>query len=160
VSTEFDEAFDDLAVVAHRIAFRILGSAEDAEEVAQEALARAYARWSRVAGYAEPWVARVATNLALGRWRKRRPDRQLGVVGEADAGDHALRVDLVELLRRLPRRQREVVVLRYLVDRSEQEVADALGCSTGSVKQHASRGLAALRSSLIDPTGGHDVRTT
>ena len=78
----------------------------------------------------------------------------VGVASTVDAGDTALRMDLVELLRGLPRRQREVVVLRYLADRSEQETADALGCSTGTVKQHAHRGLASLRSSLIDAPGG------
>jgi RNA polymerase sigma factor (sigma-70 family) len=51
---------------------------------------------------------------------------------------------------KLPKRQREVVALRYFLDLSEQEIASALGCSTGSVKQHASRGLAALRRELRD----------
>ena len=156
----FDDAFEGLAVLAHRVAYRILGSQEDAEEVAQEALARAYVRWSRVSRYAEPWVARVATNLALGRWRKAHARRRTDLVVVADPADAALRVDLVELLGRLPRRQREVVVLRYLADRSEQETADALGCSLGTVKQHAHRGLAALRASLTDAPGGCDVRTT
>jgi RNA polymerase sigma factor (sigma-70 family) len=156
----FEDVFEHLAVLAHRVAYRILGSAEDAEEIAQETLARAYVRWSRMSGYAEPWVARVATNLALGRWRKARSRRNGDVVVVTDGGDAALRVDLVELLRHLPRRQREVVVLRYLADRSEQQTADALGCSLGSVKQHAHRGLAALRSSLTDAPGGCDVRTT
>jgi RNA polymerase sigma factor (sigma-70 family) len=160
VRSGFEDHFDHLAVLAHRVAYRILGSSEDAEEIAQETLARAYVRWSRVAGYAEPWVARVATNLALGRWRKARSGRTGDVAVVTDGGDAALRVDLVELLRKLPRRQREVVVLRYLADRSEQETADALGCSLGSVKQHAHRGLAALRSSLTDAPGGCDVRTT
>ena len=154
MTSGFDEAFADLAVLAHRVAYRILGSAEDAEEVAQEALARAYARWSRVSAYPEPWVARVATNLALGRWRKARSGRGIGVGSTVEASDAALRMDLVELLRGLPRRQREVVVLRHVADRSEQETADALGCSTGTVKQHAHRGLASLRSSLIDAPGG------
>jgi DNA-directed RNA polymerase specialized sigma24 family protein len=69
----FDERFDALSAIAYRVAYRLLGNREDAREVAQEALARAYARWRKVAGHDEPWVARVATNLAIGRWRKRRP---------------------------------------------------------------------------------------
>ena len=56
------------------------------------------------------------------------------------------------MLRRLSRRQREVVAMRYLADLPEAEVAAALGCSVGTVKQHASRGLAALRAALADPT--------
>ena len=50
----------------------------------------------------------------------------------------------------LPKRQREVVALRYFLDLSEREIATVLGCSPGSVKQHASRGLAALRRQLRD----------
>ena len=58
------------------------------------------------------------------------------------------RVDLQRALLRLPKRQREVVVLRFLADLPEAEVAESLGCSTGTVKSHASRGLVALRLSL------------
>jgi RNA polymerase sigma factor (sigma-70 family) len=65
-------------------------------------------------------------------------------------------VDLVRALRALPRRQREVVALRYLADRPEAEVADLLGCSAGAVKQHAHRGLAALRARLAPGAGGDD----
>ena len=158
----FDDAFADLAVLAHRVAYRILGSAEDAEEVAQEALARAYARWSRVAAYPEPWVARVATNLALGRWRKARSGRGIGVASTVDGRRrrpaHGPRASCCGAC---PAASGRWWCLRYLADRSEQETADALGCSTGTVKQHAHRGLASLRSSLIDGRPeGCDVRTT
>ena len=61
------------------------------------------------------------------------------------------RAELVEVLRSLSRRQREVVALRYLADLPEADVARALGCSIGTVKQHASRGLAALRVALGPP---------
>lgn len=64
------------------------------------------------------------------------------------AGPDPVRVDLYRALVGLPRRQREVVVLRHLADFSEADVAAALGCSVDSVKTHASRGLAALRAVL------------
>ncbi len=51
-------------------------------------------------------------------------------------------------MRQLPTRQREVIALRYYLDLSEAEIADALGISTGAVKSHASRGAAALRTHL------------
>jgi len=147
--TDFDAAFPALAAIAHRVAFRILGDRSDAEEVTQEALARAYARWSSVGGHAEPWVATVAANLAIGRWRKRRPTVPLSAAhgGPTGGADPAMleRLGLVTALRRLPKRQREVVVLRYLADLSEAQVADQLETSIGSVKQHAHRGLARLR---------------
>jgi RNA polymerase sigma-70 factor (ECF subfamily) len=148
----FDERFDVLAALAYRVAYRLLGDRGDAEEVAQEALARAYARWRTVSGHDEPWVVRVATNLAIGRWRKRRPtvpieDRHAPSVPDLTAAALERR-GLVESLRRLPRRQREVVVLRYLADLPEREVAAALDTSVGSVKQHAHRAMARLRADL------------
>jgi RNA polymerase sigma factor (sigma-70 family) len=127
--------------------------------VAQEALARAYARWRSVGGHAEPWVARVATNLAIGRWRKRRPslplDQAPGAAGAADdgAGLALERHGLVAALTRLPKRQREVVVLRYLADLPEREVAAQLGTTVGAVKQHAHRATTRLRRDL----GGGDL---
>lgn len=60
----------------------------------------------------------------------------------------AASVDLAIGLRALPRRQREAVVLRHLSDLPEAAVAAAMGCSTGAVKQHTARGLAALRRAL------------
>jgi RNA polymerase sigma-70 factor (sigma-E family) len=151
----FEDRFDVLAAVAHRVAYRLLGNRAEAEEVAQEALERAYARWRSVADHDEPWVARVATNLAIGRWRKRRPTVPLA---EADGrpahppDDAAVlafqRQALVGGLKALSRRQREVVVLRYLADMPEAAVAAALGTSVGTVKTHASRGLSHLRADL------------
>ena len=145
---EFDEAYERLAAIGYRVAFRILGDRGDAEDVAQEALARAMVRWSSVAGHAEPWVGRVATNLALTRWRRRRPSEQF-----SERHDRAHRSDpapldrlvLVTALVRLPRRQREAVALRYLADLSERDVAAALNTTVGAVKQHTHRGIARLR---------------
>jgi RNA polymerase sigma-70 factor (ECF subfamily) len=156
--TDFDAAFPALAAIAHRVSFRILGDRADAEEVTQEALARAYARWSSVAGHAEPWVATVAANLAIGRWRKRRPTVPFAAEhdGTAAGVDPAMleRLGLVTALRRLPRRQREVVVLRYLADLSEADVAAQLSTSVGTVKQHAHRGLARLRQEMQQEVDG------
>lgn len=163
----FGERFDDLSAVAHRVAYRLLGDRGEAEEVTQEALVRVYLRWSRVAPHAEAWVARVATNLALDQHRRRsRQRRHAAAVGPtlvASAVDPAAglvsRIELVEGLRRLPRRQREVVALRYLADVSEAETARLLGCAPGTVKQHAHRGLAALRVGLTPPDGGSPAPT-
>lgn len=146
----FEDRFDELAAVAYRVVFRLLGDRQDAEDLTQEALTRAYQRWRRVRGHAEPWVARVAANLALDairRGRRRPTVSDHGLVERAaPAGDTRVeRVDLVRGLQTLPRRQREVVVLRHLADLSEVDTARELGISVGSVKQHASRGLASLR---------------
>jgi RNA polymerase sigma-70 factor (sigma-E family) len=144
---EFEDAFEGLYGLAYRIAFRLLGRRGDAEDVAAEALARAYVRWSRVGAYPEAWVSRVSTNLALDLWRKERRPRGAPPTTTAIDGAAADRIDLHRALAALSKRQREVVALRYLADLPEETVAAALGCSTGTVKQHASRGLAALKQS-------------
>jgi RNA polymerase sigma factor (sigma-70 family) len=162
--SDFDHRASDLGALAYRVAFRILGDREEARDVAQEALARAYAHWSRVGPYDEAWISRVAANLALdvarARGRSWRPDRLARLRRTAGPGAEApdpaaavvMRGELITALRRLSRRQREVVAMRYLADLPEGEVAAALGCSVGTVKQHASRGLGALRAALASGT--------
>jgi RNA polymerase sigma-70 factor (sigma-E family) len=145
----FEEVFPDLYRLAYRVSYRVLGDRGDAEDVAQEALARAHLRWGRLHERPEGWIVTVATNLSIDRLRRRRRvsalvEEPLAVV-DIHRGE---RIDLARALRRLPRRQRQVVVLRYLADWSENDVATALGVSGGAVKSHASRGLAALRQHL------------
>jgi len=145
----FEEAFPDLYRLAYRVSFRVLGDRGDAEDVAQEALARAHVRWLRLRERPEGWIVTVATNLSIDRHRRRRRLTSLVMEPLTLVDVHqAERIDLARALRRLPRRQREVVVLRYLADWSESDVAAALGVSAGAVKSHASRGLAALRQHL------------
>lgn len=146
----FEEAFEPMRRAAYRAAYRLLGERATAEDVAAEALARAYARWSSVSGHAEPWVIRVATNLALdvGRRRSTASDRQALLIEEAPADQVERRLDLQAALRALPRRQREVVVLRFLGDLSEKATAAALAIDVGTVKSHAARGLSRLRKTV------------
>lgn len=149
VEASFEEAFDDLFRRAQRSAQRILGDAGAAEDVAAEALARAFSRWDRIAElpYRDAWVLRVAINLALDIVRKRKPEIREAPVH--DPGDEtALRLTLLAALRELPARQREAVTLRYLTDLSEAEVAAALQVSPGTIKTHVHRGIAALRDRL------------
>ncbi len=157
----FDERFDALATLSYRVAYRMVGSREDARDIAQEAMARAYARWPKVRDKAGGWVGQVTTNLALDLLRRRsRPVPAPSEPVSDPAGRTAERADLVVALRRLPRRQRDVVVLRYLADLPEAEVASTLGCTAGTVKQHAHRGLAALRASLELTTTALDEGTS
>lgn len=145
----------ELFALAYRVGYRMLGSRADAEDVAQEAVARACARWTKVREYPHAWVARVSANMAIDVMRRRRREQRTTVEPNDRAAADAFvgeRVELVAALERLPRRQREVVVLRYVADLGEAEVAQQLGCSVGTVKQHASRGLRSLRAGL-DLTG-------
>lgn len=68
-----------------------------------------------------------------------------------EGGAAERRDEVVRMLSSLPERQRKVVVLRYYVDLSEQQVADMMGISVGTVKSSAARGLAALRSLAVSP---------
>lgn len=157
IDLAFEEAFEELYLRAYGVAYQLLGRRSESEDVAQETLARAFVRWRRIRGYAEAWVVRVAGNLAIDVWRRRRrvdTDATTDRHGETSPGPDGQRVDLHRALDTLSRRQREVIVLRFLADLPEAEVAQALGCSVGSVKQHASRGLATLRLSMgVDDTG-------
>jgi RNA polymerase sigma-70 factor (ECF subfamily) len=152
--TTFAEAFADLYRPAYRAAYRLLGDRAEAEDIAQEACARACMRWNRLSD-PTPWVVRVAANLALDRWRRvrtatRHQNRVTIDLVTAEADER--RVDLHRALATLPARQRQVVVLRYLADLTEAQTADALGCAVGTVKAHASRGLSSLRDVLAKGT--------
>ncbi|MEX1143851.1 MAG: SigE family RNA polymerase sigma factor [Acidimicrobiia bacterium] len=124
-----------------------------AEEVVQEAFARAYASWPRLRDQDDPlpYVRRAVVNLARGGLRRRRTVRRtrLTPVPDIASAESAAvareRVRTVaSAVRALPRRQRECVVLRYYLDCSTIEAATTLGISEGSVKQHLHRALAAL----------------
>ena len=146
----FSEAYPALFLRAYQASFKLCGDREVAEELAQEAMIRAYTRWSHLDERREGWVVTTTVRLTIDQWRrssKRRSPAALPGAEEIDA-EAAQRVDLLRLLADLPRRQREVAVLRYLEDRPEREVAELLGCSVGSVKRHASRATATLRAAL------------
>ena len=134
-----DGEIKKLLDLAYKTSFRILGSRESAEDIAQTAVSRAVARWSATANFAEAWTARVATNEAISliRRSKRRP---LAVTVAQPAHDQASvqRLHVQRLLLQLPKRQREVVALRFLADLS--------------VKTHAHRGLASLREAIETDT--------
>lgn len=145
----FEEAFDELFPRAVRLATRLLGDRAAAEDVAAEAMARAYARWPRVAGlpYRDGWLLKVTTNLAMDRLRRRPPE--IGPAPDSEFEDGvALRLALNAALLTLAPRQRQAVTLRYLAGLSDREVALALGISLGSVKTHIHRGLNGLRARL------------
>ncbi len=143
----FDDAFDRLVTTAYRAAYRLLGSREDAEDIAIEALSRASLHWRKIRDQPAGWVTTVSVNLALDVWRRRKRAPAAERVDHAEP-DADRRIDLARALDRLPRRQRQTLVLRYFADLSEAEAAAAMGVSVGTVKQHASRGIAALRREL------------
>lgn len=146
----FEAAFHDLYPRALRSVRRLLGDDAAAEDAAAEALARAYADWPRVQALAhrDAWVLRVAVNLALDALR-RQTKVSVRPSSPVDAEEVAtIRVALWAALRSLPRRQREIIVLRHIAGLSDEEIARSLNISPLTVKTHMTRGLAALRKRL------------
>jgi len=132
----------------------VVGDVHEAEDVVQEAFARASLHWSRVRGYHAPeaWVRRVALNYALSGLRRARYRRlaaeRLGQFGEAVPAATAEVVDMVAALRRLPLRQREVLVLYYVVELPVTEIGLHLRLPVGTVKSRLARGRTALARQL------------
>lgn len=146
----FEAAFDSLYPRAWRAAFRIVGERALAEDIAAEALARTYLNWSKVADlpYRDGWVLRVAINIAIGATRRRGTPLLTAEPSQSVEDTVATRLAVLAAVNGLPRRQREVVALRYLADLSEAEVAACLGVATGTIKSHLHRGISTLRVQL------------
>ena len=153
-----------------RVAVALTGSRADGEDLLQAALERVLRNWHRVESDPEGYLWRTLYHLAADRWRQRGRwrTRLAEFRGQAptDTGDGVAAVDLrdelVRLLRRLPPRQRAVIVLRYWEQHSETETAALLGCSEGTVKSAAARGLRRLRelaAAWQEPEGGPAPRT-
>jgi RNA polymerase sigma-70 factor (sigma-E family) len=141
-----------------RVAALLVDERDVAEELVQEAFARLQRAWPlRDADAAPAYLRSTVLNLARSRLRRRLVASRRGphAIGDAPGADEQalLRDDqraVLAAVRELPRRQRECVVLRYYADLSEAEIASALGISTGSVKSHTSRAMAALGGRLED----------
>lgn len=154
------DAVSSLFRVHHRrlvgLASLLVDDRETAEDVVQEAFAGLYRRWRflRDPDAAVAYLNRAVVNgsrdtlrhglRVAGSLSRMVPRAEALASAEQAAVAHEDSDRLWQAVTQLPRRQREVVVLRYYLDQTEAEIADALGVSCGSVKTHASRGLAAL----------------
>ena len=149
MAADFDALFWPLFLIAFRAAHRILGDRHAAEDVAADALAQAHVHWSKIgsAAYREAWVVRVASNRALDVCRRGVVEPSAEATTRFEDGA-AVRLSLVRALQTLPRRQRDVVVLRFLVGLPAPDVAAVLGIGVGSVRTHLDRGLRRLRDHL------------
>ncbi|GAA3842389.1 hypothetical protein GCM10022226_76320 [Sphaerisporangium flaviroseum] len=157
--TEEDEAAFDEFLAARttallRTAVLVCGaSAHDAEDLVQGALEKVYRHWPRIRhDNPESYARRVVVNAAISRSRRRKVIHEITFARPPETAapqfDLDLRDALIEELRLLPARMRAVVVLRYWEDLSEIETASLLGCSVGTVKSQAARGLARMRARI------------
>ena len=154
-------------------AVALTGSRADGEDLLQAALDRLLRNWRRVDTDLEGYLRRTLYNLAADGWRRRgrwrgrlaefRSQARAAGTGTEDVAVVDLRDALVRLLQQLPPRQRAVVVLRYWEQRTEAETAELLGCTAGTVKSAAARGLRRLRELAgpeAEPPGGPAPKRT
>jgi RNA polymerase sigma factor (sigma-70 family) len=135
-----------------------VGDQDTAQELADEAFARAWASWRTVSRHPAPvaWVVRTALNENVSRWRRRHrevPVPDLGVVADLpaaeEASDDPIDARIMAALLRLPARQRQVVALRLVLDLDTGQAGEVLGISASAVKTHLARALASLRDDLM-----------
>ena len=149
-----DEAEFDSFVVARspallRTAYLLVHDEALAEDLLQTALTKAWFAWKRIEGDPEAYVRRILVTTSASWWRRKwtheMPSADLPERATAATDEAAVWQDLWNAIGQLPGRQRAVVVLRYLEDRTEAETARLLGCSLGTVKSQCSKALAKLR---------------
>jgi RNA polymerase sigma-70 factor (sigma-E family) len=133
-----------------RIAYALTGQQHSAEDLVQVALTRTAGHWRRIRGAPERYASKILYHEHVSWWRRRSsretPSRMIPERPAADDSTAALhRLVIQQALRRLAPRQRAVLVLRFLEDLSERDVAAVLGCSTSTVGSQTSRALHRLR---------------
>ncbi|WP_188196997.1 SigE family RNA polymerase sigma factor [Nonomuraea sp. SYSU D8015] len=157
--TEDDEAAFDEFLAARgtsllRTAILVCGATRhDSEDLVQHALEKVYRHWPRIRhDNPEAYAKKIVLNAAISLARRRKIIREISFARPpetaADPPDLDLRDTLIRELRRLPPKMRAVLVLRYWEDQSETATAALLGCSVGSVKSQAARGLARIRANM------------
>jgi RNA polymerase sigma factor (sigma-70 family) len=154
---DFAEFYRRSADECLRTVLASVGDRHAAQELVDEAFARACASWRTVSKHPAPkaWVVRTALNVNISRWRRRR--REISVADPA-AGTHPQAAEdagsivdprIMAALMRLPARQREVVALRLFLDLDTARTAEVLSIAPSTVKAHLARALATLRDVLI-----------
>ena len=153
-----------------RTACLMTGNPADAEDLVQSVLAKTYLAWDRIKDPAalDGYVRRTMVNTHISGWRRRRVEEYpTDEIPDRPAAEPPADTDRQDALRRaigrLPHRMQAVVLLRYYEDRSEAEIAAALGVSAGTVKSTVSRAMAKLRADaeLVTPgaaAGGRPPR--
>ena len=150
---EFREFVAVRSAALLRTAYLLTGQREAAEDLLQTSLAKAVNRWSKL-DQPEAYVRKTMYHQQINRWRLRSWGREQTTDSVPDVAgppvDTDLRLSVASALRGLSARQRAIVVLRYLDDRPEREVADLLGISVGTVRSTSHRALAKLRTLCPD----------
>lgn len=148
-----------------RTAIALCGGRASAEDLVQDVLLKAFRNWDRVRGADEPdaYLRRMLVNEFISSqrsWVRQIPVEQVPTAGHApDPADRQADQDQIgRLLRRLPRRQRAVLALRYFAALHDAEIAAILNCSEGTVRGHAARAMATPRHAVQDEPDPSDGR--
>ena len=147
VGDDFVRLYEERYAELVRLAFVLVDSNEQAEELVQEAFARVYLRWDKVEAPIA-YVRRAVVNACRDVLRRRRIERRWLARRHEPEGDDGERHYLDDALATLPSRERVALVLRYYQGLSEAEIADAMGCPPGTVKSLVHRGTARLREQI------------
>lgn len=141
-----------------RLAYVMLGDGAMAEEIVQEAFAKATSRWDLVGSADHPsaYMRQIVVNLCRSKIRRHVLERKVSEIFkrreediiDRSAEDYGMDVDVWKAVQRLPDRQRVVVVLRYLEDLSEPEIAEVVDLPVGTVKSQLSRARRRLAEEL------------
>lgn len=147
---EFDEFFGRVRGRLLGQALLLTGDREAAQDLAQEALMRAWRSWARIRRYEDPegWVRRVLHNLAVSHLRRRR--RGTGLTEETSPAPSVDFVAIAAALQALPPRVRRSVVLYYYADLPVRAIARELRVPEGTVKSWLSRGRSSMTAALTD----------
>jgi RNA polymerase sigma-70 factor (sigma-E family) len=161
-SRDFAATFNDEYPRVWAVAYALVGDRDLAEEIAMEAFSAAFSSWRHVirAENRSAYLRRIVLNLCRSKWRRRKVEQRANAAaqrrGEREkhqgwAAKHSdARMDVWDALVRLPARQRACVVLRYYADLTDEQVAETLGCSIGTVKSHLHRARRSLET-MLDP---------
>ena len=141
--------------------YGVLGDRAEAEDIVQEAFVRAVAAGRRFTETSNPeaWLRTTAINLHRSRWRKLRNFSRIKerLAAPQDIPGLDNRLDVIEALRSLPVKQREVIALHYLADLPVDDIAQELGLAPGTVKSRLSRGREAMAQALGTDEEVHHV---
>ncbi len=156
----FDAFYRDTSRRLARYAYGLAGDVAEAQDLVQEAYARAWQRWRRVSGYDNPeaWLRLVVTRLATDRWRHLRARRTRDAASGPPPSVPPPSEDtvlLVTAMRAVTPAHRRALVLHYLLDRSVADIAVETGAAQGTVKSWLSRGrteLAAVLGQQVEQT--------
>ena len=148
---EFREWAQSVRTSLRRTAFLLCGDWSTADDLVQDALVKVYLRWRKIrtnpTAYARKAVSSCFIDSTRRPWRRETTTESMPETS-LDGPDTTTRDTLLAALRGVPARQRTALVLRYWEDMSMAEVAEAMGCSVGTAKSQAARGLERLRSEL------------